>query len=138
MESSAQVDKVIGIGSHVAEERKSIPSRVKSNKGGMSFPLAILASGTRRSSKKGCVMASIAVRRAEGVYSSSLEIKSIASGGVRGRNTCCERVSSVSQSTQTLRLTRPYFREWMRFNLGELVLHVIRIHGFDLFSRRRA
>jgi hypothetical protein len=81
--------KRIGVSHEHLKKQQGIwlPSRVKSNNGGMSFPLAILASGTRRSSKKGCVIASIAVSRAEGVYSSNLEIKSIASGGVRGRNT---------------------------------------------------
>ena len=60
---------------------------MKSKRGGISFPLAILASGALRSSKKGCVIASIEVRRAEGVYSSNFAMRSIASGGVRGRNT---------------------------------------------------
>lgn len=60
---------------------------MKLNNGGMSFPVGIFASATRRSSKKGWHIASIAVSRAEGVYSRSFEMRSIASGGVRGRNT---------------------------------------------------
>ena len=31
----------------------------------------------------------------------------------------------------------PHFVEWMRLDLGELVLHVIRVHGLDLLSRWR-
>ena len=29
-----------------------------------------------------------------------------------------------------------YFRERVRFDLWELVLHIIRVHGFDLLPRR--
>lgn len=65
----------------------SLPSRVKLKRGGKSFPLGILVASTLRSSKNEWHMASIALRRALGVYSSNRETKSIASTGVRGRNT---------------------------------------------------
>ena len=32
--------------------------------------------------------------------------------------------------------TEAYFREGVRFDLWELVLHIIRIHGLDLLPRR--
>jgi hypothetical protein len=59
----------------------------KSNKGGRLRPLVILVSGRRNSSKKGCVMASMAVNRDVGVYSSNRAIISNASGVARDRNT---------------------------------------------------
>ena len=70
------------------ERRTEIaPSRVKSNKRGNSFPLGILAPSPRSSSKNGWHIASIALRRASGVYSSSFETRSMASAAVRGRKT---------------------------------------------------
>lgn len=67
---------------------RNIPSRLKLNNNGNSFPLGILAPSTRSSSKKGWTMASIALSLAPGVYSNNFATKSIASGDVRGRNTC--------------------------------------------------
>ena len=71
----------------VSTFNRYLPSRVKSNNRGNSFPLGILAPSTRNSSKKGWIIASRALKRAPGVYSSSFATMSIASGAVRGRNT---------------------------------------------------
>ena len=57
------------------------------NRGGNSLPLGIFPSGSLNSSKKGWVMASYAESRSPGVYSRSFEMRSIASGAVRGRKT---------------------------------------------------
>jgi len=67
--------------------RTESSSRVKLNNGGKSFPFGILAPSTLSSSKNGCTIASNALRRALGVYSSSFDTRSIASADVRGRNT---------------------------------------------------
>ena len=67
------------------------PSREKSNNDGNSFPFGIFAPSARSSSKKGCTIASTALNRTSGVYSNNLETRSIASGAVRGRNTCVRR-----------------------------------------------
>ena len=69
-------------------KRDHSPSRVKSNSGGKSFPFGIFAPSIRNSSKKGCTIASTALNRASGVYSNTFDTRSIASGAVRGRNTC--------------------------------------------------
>lgn len=61
---------------------------VKLNKDGFSRPLGSLTLGSRSSSKKEWAQASSGVSRAVGVYSNSLEHNAMASGGVRGRNTC--------------------------------------------------
>lgn len=63
------------------------PSRVKLNNNGNSLPLGILAPSTRNSSKNGWHIASTALNRDSGVYSSNFCTRSIASGEVRGRNT---------------------------------------------------
>lgn len=69
------------------QQNDNAPSRVKSKRAGRSFPLGIFVPSSRRSSKKGWHIASIALNRALGVYSSSRDTRSIASTGVRGRNT---------------------------------------------------
>ena len=63
------------------------PCGVKLYRAGNSLPFGILEVGLRSSLKKGCAHASIGVRRLGGVYSSSLLMISIASGGVRGLKT---------------------------------------------------
>jgi hypothetical protein len=63
---------------------------------GRSFPLDILVSGFRSSSKKGCTKASLAVGRDWGLYCKTCVIRSIASGGVRDRNTYMSYVNSLS------------------------------------------
>ena len=63
------------------------PSRVKLKRGGKSLPFGILAPSCFNSSKNGCTMASTALSLAPGVYSKSLDTKSMASCGVRGRKT---------------------------------------------------
>jgi transposase len=84
-ESSARSVRQYGDGKARAA---NLPSRVKSKRGGKSFPFGILAPSTRSSSKKACTIASMALSRAPGVYSSNFATKSIASGAVRGRKTC--------------------------------------------------
>ena len=64
------------------------PCGVKLNNGGSSRPLGRRVEGSRSSSKKLCAQACSGVIRLDGVYSSSVLTRSIASGGVRGRNTC--------------------------------------------------
>lgn len=59
-----------------------LPPIEKSNSGGSGFPVGILVSGLRNSSKKGCISASLAVGLANGLYCNIFDIKSIASGGV--------------------------------------------------------
>lgn len=61
---------------------------VKLKREGFSLPLGSLTLGSRSSSKKECAQASRGVRRAVGVYSRRREHRAMASGGVRGRNTC--------------------------------------------------
>ena len=36
-----------------------------------------------------------------------------------------------------MKYAKTYFREGMRFDLWEFVLHIIRVHGLDLLPRRR-
>lgn len=67
---------------------RASPWVVKLKSDGFSLPLGSLTLGSRSSSKKECAQASSGVRRAVGVYSSRREHKAMASGGVRGRNTC--------------------------------------------------
>ena len=105
------------------------PSRVKLNKGGNSFWLGILAPSPRNSSKNGCTIASTALNRAPGVYSSNFATKSIASGAVRGRKTY-----NVASDTPRVRTPSTDLVERMGFDLRKLVLHVIGIHRLDLFS----
>lgn len=62
-------------------------SFVKSKSLGKSRPLGIRVPSVRSSSNRGCTMAEMAVSREVGVYSSNRETRSIASAGVRGRNT---------------------------------------------------
>lgn len=64
------------------------PWVVKLKREGLSLPLGSLTLGSRSSSKKEWAHASRGVRRAVGVYSSRREHRAMASGGVRGRNTC--------------------------------------------------
>lgn len=45
----------------------------------------------------------------------------------------CDEIDSIRRSTRS-----EYLREGVRFDLRELVLHIIRIHSFNLLSRRRA
>lgn len=66
----------------------SIPFRVKLNNGGNSRPWGNLAFGSRSSLKNGCAHASSVLIRALGVYSNKRLVRSIASDGVLGRNTC--------------------------------------------------
>ena len=63
------------------------PCCVKLNKGGNSLPLGIRTPGCRSSLKKACAQASMGEMREEGVYSNSRLTSSMASGGVRERNT---------------------------------------------------
>lgn len=79
-------------------------------------------------------MASTALNRASGVYSSSFATKSIASGAVRGRKTykipsqwLCNTVAGCYPTT--------YLGERVRLDLWELVLHVVRVHCLDLLPR---
>ena len=129
--SNGEFYKYFNVGVNRGQGNK--PSRVKSKSGGKSFPLGILAPSTRNSSKKGWTMASIAHNLACGVYSNSLDTKSIASGAVRGRKTCCE-----GYVIPELHQTTPYFRKWMWFDLWELVLHIVRVHRANLIARRSA
>ena len=64
------------------------PVAVKLNKGGSSRLLGSRELGSRSSSKKVCAQASMGDILREGVYSSRRLTTSMASGGVRGRNTC--------------------------------------------------
>lgn len=72
---------------HIHMKVISLPSAVKSNKGGNSRPVESLVSGFLSSSKNGCTNASLAVNRACGSYCNTREIKSIASGCTLDRNT---------------------------------------------------
>lgn len=60
---------------------------VRLKRGGKSRPLGSLLLGSRSSSKNVCAHASSGDMRVDGVYSSSLLVRCMASGGVRGRNT---------------------------------------------------
>lgn len=64
------------------------PCSVKLNKGGSSLPYGSRVFVSRSSSKKVWAQAWSGEIRDEGVYSSSRDTRSIASGGVRARNTC--------------------------------------------------
>jgi hypothetical protein len=77
-------------------------------------------------------MASTAERRCVGVYSSSFEMRSIALGSAF-RNTCRGQpeLNVASHFTGVF----SYLVEWVRLNLREFVLHVIRVHGTDLVAR---
>lgn len=119
---------------------------MKSNNLGNSRPFGMRVPSWRSSSKNGCTIDSMAVNRAEGVYSNNLDTISMASAGVRGRNTCEHHHLKSVSATQTASQSRnrlwlheinlTHLVEWMRFNLRELVLHVIRVHRLDLISRR--
>lgn len=88
--------------------------------------------GSRNSSKNGWHIASTADKRCVGVYSKSLEIKSIASG-LAFLNTY-EGVSYGDPgSTYT---NAADLREWVWLDLWELMLHVVGVHGSDLFASR--
>lgn len=68
--------------------RLVLPCSVKLNSGGSSFPLGSLWLHSLSSLKNGWAHACSGDIRAFGVYSSSLETRAMASGGVRARNTC--------------------------------------------------
>jgi len=58
----------------------------------------------------------------------------MASAAVRGRKTWDIGISI--QAKMRTKSGKAYFREGVGFDLWELVLHIIRIHGLDLFPRR--
>jgi hypothetical protein len=60
------------------------------NNGGISRPLGNFVPGSLNSSKNVCAHACKGVILADGVYSSNLDTKSIASGDVLARNTFCQ------------------------------------------------
>jgi hypothetical protein len=78
-------------------------------------------------------MAEIAVSREVGVYSSNLETRSIASAGVRGRKTC-DRVFECRQLIWRWANELAYLAEWVRFDLREFMLHIIRVHRLNLLA----
>lgn len=69
----------------------NIPCGEKLNKTGSSLPLGNRVLGSRNSSKNACAQASRGEIRADGMYSSRRLTTCIASGGVRGLNTCEDR-----------------------------------------------
>lgn len=69
-----------------ASKLKFIPA-VKLNRSGRGPPLGRVVFGSRSSSKNGCNNPSIGLSRCSGGYTSNLETKSIASGGVLDRKT---------------------------------------------------
>ena len=70
---------------------------MKLKSGGSSRPLGSFVLGSRSSSKKQCAQDSTGMSLVDGVYSSNLLHKFIASGGVLGLKTCkIEQCPSVS------------------------------------------
>lgn len=61
---------------------------MKLNRGGRLRPFGNRVFGSLSSSKKGWAQACKGDKRDDGLYSNKRETKSIASGGVRARNTC--------------------------------------------------
>lgn len=66
----------------------SLPCGVKLKSGGRSRPFGSFVLGSRSSSKKQCAQDSTGISLVDGVYSSNLLHRLIASGGVLGLNTC--------------------------------------------------
>lgn len=64
------------------------PCSVKLKSGGNSLPLGSRVFGSRSSLKKAWAQACSGEMREEGVYSNRRDTRSMASGGVRVRNTC--------------------------------------------------
>lgn len=81
-------------------------------------------------------MASTADSRCVGVYSRRAEMRSIASGGAL-RKTLVGLASCLAQS-QGPEKNKTDLIEGMRFDLRELVLHIIGVHGADLLPSRGA
>lgn len=80
-------------------------------------------------------MASTADSRCVGVYSRRAEMRSIASGGALRKTLvglACLAQSRGPEKNKTDLI------EGMRFDLGELVLHIIGVHGADLLPSRGA
>lgn len=71
----------------ISGEVEDISSFEKSNKSGREFPFGSLVFLSLSSSKKGCSSASRGFSLLSGLYTKSLDIRSIASGGVRDLNT---------------------------------------------------
>ena len=100
--------------------------------------------GSRSSSKKGCTIASTADSRCVGVYSSNLEIKSMALGSAFRKTYKCDIVSKDTHvavavyKTATRDDNAIYLIERMWLDLWKLMLHVIWIHCSDLLSSRCA
>lgn len=72
---------------YIITEYKCLPCSVKLNNGGNSLPLGKRVFGSLNSLKKECAQACKGLIREDGVYSNSRATNSIASGGVRARNT---------------------------------------------------
>ena len=85
-ESSAETRSALDHPCHL-HSVLGLPSRVKLNRSGNSLPFGSFAPSARNSSNNECTIASTALNRAPGVYSSNFETRSIASGAVRGRKT---------------------------------------------------
>ena len=65
---------------------------MKLKSGGRSRPFGSFVLGSRSSSKKQCAQDSTGISLVDGVYSSNLLHKLIASGGVLGLNTCNKKI----------------------------------------------
>lgn len=91
---------------------------MKLNSGGNSRPFGKTLLPSRSSLKKGWAQACKGVILAPGVYSSRRETNAIASGGVRTRNTCEKKDSTISQL-----IVGAVERQWVaKTNLGSQFL----------------
>lgn len=120
--------------------KRNLPCGVKLKSGGKSLPLGILAPGWRSSSKNGWAQASIVFNREEGLYSNSLLTKSMASGGVLGRNTYDKnREKILSESvclpplSHVLSCSHTHLAPRVSFDLRKFELRVIGVHLSNLF-----
>lgn len=83
---SQQIDK--SPSTFTPRQSRGSPTGLKLKRRGRSLPLGRQVLGWRSSSKKACAQASSGDSRVTGVYSSRREHSEMASGGVRGLNTC--------------------------------------------------
>ena len=121
--------------------RINSPCSVKLNNGGSSLPYGSRVFVSRSSSKKVWAHAWSGEIRDEGVYSSSRDTRSIASGGVRARNTCHQHRKIYIQIAQHIKIQTVYFVEYCKhkcFLLHEQkeAHHYFIFHHFTLITFR--
>lgn len=117
------------------------PCSVKLNNGGSSLPYGSRVFVSRSSSKKVWAHAWSGEIRDEGVYSSSRDTRSIASGGVRARNTCHQHRQiyiQIAQHTKIQSVSSVEYskQKWFLLHAMKEAFHYFIFHYFTLITSR--